>query len=171
MTGYLSPKLEARLDPQTGEYGVFAHETIEKGELLTIWIGHVVTIPQLEKIPDGIRHLSVQVEEGFYLVPSEPNAFDYFNHSCSPNAGIVGQITLVALRDISPDEEVCYDYAMTDGSPYDEFDCYCGSKNCRGRITGNDWMRPELWERYEGHFSPYLIRRIEKLKYHTHLRK
>jgi hypothetical protein len=53
---------------------------------------------------------------------------------------------------------------MSDGSPYDEFDCECGAANCRGRISGNDWRRPELWERYAGHFSPYLQRRINHLK-------
>ncbi|MFN8455537.1 MAG: hypothetical protein U0401_12865 [Anaerolineae bacterium] len=25
-------------------------------------------------------------------------------------------------------------------------------------------MRPELWKRYGSHFSPYLLRRIERLK-------
>ena len=53
---------------------------------------------------------------------------------------------------------------MCDGSVYDEFDCYCGAHNCRGRVTGNDWKNPELWERYHGYFSPYLARRIEALK-------
>jgi hypothetical protein len=35
---------------------------------------------------------------------------------------------------------------------------------CRGRVTGEDWRNPELWERYAGHFSPYLERRIKALK-------
>ena len=52
---------------------------------------------------------------------------------------------------------------------YDEFDCYCGSENCRGRVKGTDWMRPELWEKYDGYFMPYLARRIEKLKAKMHM--
>ncbi len=56
------------------------------------------------------------------------------------------------------------DYAMCDGSPYDEFDCECGSPLCRGRVTGEDWRNPELWQRYAGHFSPYLARRIDALR-------
>lgn len=60
-------------------------------------------------------------------------------------------------------EEVCFDYAMSDGSPYDEFDCTCGAADCRRRVTGNDWCRPELQQRYAGYFSPYLQRRIEQL--------
>ena len=53
---------------------------------------------------------------------------------------------------------------MCDGSPYDEFDCACGSARCRGRVTGNDWRDPLLWKRYAGHFSPYLQRRIAALQ-------
>jgi hypothetical protein len=75
-----------------------------------------------------------------------------------------GQIVVVAMRPIMPGEEICFDYAMTDGSPYDEFDCACGSPTCRGRVSGDDWRRPELWARYQGYFSPYLQRRIENLR-------
>ena len=89
---------------------------------------------------------------------------DYFNHSCSPNAGLSGQTVLVALQPIAAGEEVCFDYAMTDGSPYDEFRCTCGSPHCRGQITGNDWKIPALWEHYAGRFSPYLQKRIDRIR-------
>jgi hypothetical protein len=49
-------------------------------------------------------------------------------------------------------------------NPKDEFDCYCGSANCRKHVTGSDWMISALWERYNGYFSPYLARRIEAHK-------
>ena len=64
------------------------------------------------------------------------------------------------MRDIEAGEEVCFDYAMSDGEPYDEFDCQCGTPLCRGQVTGNDWQRPELQKRYDGYFSPYLQARI-----------
>ena len=66
--------------------------------------------------------------------------------------GLDGQIAIVAMRDIEPGEEVTIDYAMCDGSPYDEFDCACGTALCRGRVTGEDWRDPALWKRYQGHF-------------------
>ena len=71
------------------------------------------------------------------------------------------------MRDIKTGEEITFDYAMCDGSIYDEFTCYCGSEHCRGSVRGNDWMRPELWEKYDGYFMPYLARRIEALKVKT----
>jgi hypothetical protein len=72
------------------------------------------------------------------------------------------------MRDIQPGEELTFDYAMSDGSPYDEFECFCGSPNCRRKITGDDWKIPELWKKYKGYFSPYLARRIAVLCAHTH---
>ena len=75
------------------------------------------------------------------------------------------------MRDIEAGEEICLDYAMCDGSNYDEFDCQCGSPNCHGRVTGEDRKRPELWERYGGYFSPYLQRRIAALKKEVHQKK
>jgi hypothetical protein len=34
---------------------------------------------------------------------------------------------------------------------------------CRGEVTGDDWSRPELIERYKGWFSAYLQARIDRL--------
>jgi uncharacterized protein len=164
-THYLSPKLEGRPHPSKGSYGVFACQAINTGELLTVWGGRVVNLAELEQLPELTQQHAVQVEEGLYLAPTGPaEPGDYFNHSCDPNAGLRGQIALVALRDILPGEEVCFDYAMTDSSPYDEFQCACGSPKCRGQVTGNDWRDPALQERYSGFFSPYLQRRIDQLK-------
>ena len=71
---------------------------------------------------------------------------------------------LVALRDIAVGEELAYDYATTDGSDYDEFECDVRQRAaCRGKVTGHDWMLPELQLRYRGTFSPYLAKRIAAL--------
>ncbi len=162
---FKSPKLEARAKNSSDGYGLFASEPIQQGEVLTVWSGVIVNEGQLALLPEAYRRHSVQVEEELYQVSyccDEPA--DYMNHSCDPNAGPIGQVVLVAMRDIGPGEEVCFDYAMTDGSAYDEFECHCGAPNCRGRVTGDDWRRPELWERYKGYFSPYLQRRIDRLR-------
>lgn len=160
-TDYVSPSLEARALPQKGGYGVFARAPIAAGELLIVWSGDIVTREGLMELPPEVRMYSLQVEENCYQVSTLPPYLpDYVNHSCDPNAGLSGQIALVAMRDIMPGEEICFDYAMSDGSPYDEFVCQCGAANCRGRVTGDDWQLPELQERYAGYFSPYLQRRI-----------
>ncbi len=160
---YLSPRLEARPVNDKGAYGVFAREAVPAGELLVMWAGELRTPEAFQQLPPLLQSRSVQVEENLYLVPTRTEPADFVNHSCDPNAGLSGQIALVALRDIAAGEEIHYDYAMTDGSPYDEFDCRCGAPNCRRRVTGDDWRLPDLQARYAGHFSPYLQRRIERL--------
>lgn len=162
---FLSSKCEVRKDDDKGGRSVIARSTIAAGELIAVWSGKLVNRDGLDLLPPALRRFSLQVEEGLYLASlNEHEGADYINHSCDPNAGLSGQISLVARRAIAAGEEITYDYAMTDGSAYDEFPCGCGAEACRGRVSGDDWRRPELWSRYRGHFSPYLQRRIEALQ-------
>lgn len=94
---------------------------------------------------------------------------DYTNHSCDPNAGFGDSpISLVAMRYIEVDEEITFDYAMSDCieniTGNSDWDCVCGAKNCRGRFTGADWRIPALWERYGSYFSPYILKKINYLR-------
>ena len=160
---YLNPKCEAR-DHAEGGCGVFANSVIAKDELVSVWGGRIVHKNELDPSMPRFTQRVLQVDEDLYLLTAdekEPN--DCFNHSCDPNLGFFGQIGLVALREIRSGEELMFDYAMSDGGPYDEFECCCGSESCRKKITGNDWKLPELWNKYKGYFSPYLTRRIEKI--------
>lgn len=166
---YLNPKAISGRSEEKGGCGVFACEPIKQGELIGIWGGRIVPGAELDRNMEFFTQRIIQIEEGLYLetpFPLEP--IDCINHSCEPNVGFTGQIGLIAMRDIQAGEELNFDYAMCDGSDYDEFDCHCGSPNCRGKVTGTDWSRPELWEKYDGYFMPYLARRIEALKSKTH---
>ena len=75
----------------------------------------------------------------------------HLDHSCEPNFGLQGQVVFLSLRDIVADEELTFDYAMTDDEPY-EMKCQCGMPNCRGTITGFDWLKPEIQNKYDGYF-------------------
>lgn len=161
---YFNLKCEVRKNKE-GECAVFTREFIPKGELISLWGGDIVLISSLDPSMPRFTQRVLQIDEELCILTAEekePN--DCFNHSCDPNLGFTGQIGLVAMRDIQAGEELTFDYAMSDGSPYDEFECYCGSKNCRKKITGNDWKLTELWKRYDGYFSTYLAKRIEVLR-------
>lgn len=162
-TSWLSPTCEAR-DKGNGHHGVFAREPIPNGDVIAVWGGDVFPRERFDALPDRLRRLSIQVEEDMFLVAMHEGPGDYVNHCCNPNAGLSGQIVLVAMRHIQPGEEICFDYAMSDGSNYDEFECHCGATVCRHTVRGTDWQNPTLWERYAGYFSPYLQRRIERIK-------
>lgn len=164
-TGYITQKLEVRAAPEKGGNAVYARKPIKKDEVLAVWGGQVVTLEQVLALPREEQGHTIQIYDELYLAPmgmEEPA--DYINHSCNPNAGVCGQISLVAMRDIAANEEITFDYAMADSSSFDEFECACGTNTCRGRVTGNDWKRPDLWARYDGYFSTYLQVKIERLR-------
>ncbi|MDO8754327.1 MAG: SET domain-containing protein-lysine N-methyltransferase [Anaerolineales bacterium] len=160
-SSYLSSKLEGRPKTTGTGNGIYALQPLNKGELAAVFGGVVYEWEAFIQLPERERSLCIQVEDRHFLVPRPIGEGDYVNHSCNPNAGLSGQIGLVAMRDIKIGEEVCFDYAMSDTLPYDEFHCECGSANCRGLVGGNDWQKPELQKRYAGFFAPHVQRRID----------
>ena len=160
---YLTPKARPAHHGAAGR-GSIAVEFIAAGEVVSAFGGRAITRDEFELLPLGQQARSIQIEEFLYLAgASDPEPADFINPSCEPNCGMRGATVLVALRDIAEGEHITYDYAMSDGSSYDEFECGCGTPTCRGRVTGDDWRRPELQARYAGYFSPYLQRRIDRL--------
>ena len=98
---YLSAKCEVRCVDNRGGHTVVARAPIAKGELIVVWSGMLVCGNELEALPASVRRYSLQVEEDQYLVSlSDCEPPDYVNHCCDPNAGLSGQIALVAMRDI-----------------------------------------------------------------------
>lgn len=51
---------------------------------------------------------------------------------------------------------------MTDDDDY-QMECRCGAASCRRVITGQDWLRKDLQEKYAGYFSLYLAEKIGRL--------
>lgn len=144
--------------------GVFAVEAIRSGETVVAFGGYSLMRDELDRLPAARRMHAIQIDEDLFLVgpdPAEPG--DFVNHSCDPNLGISGNVVLKAMRDIDAGEELTFDYAMCDSDDYDEFVCECNQPGCRGKITGSDWLLPELQERYRGWYSAYLARRIATL--------
>lgn len=163
-TCYTHPDCEGRFLPDRGFHGLFATRPIPKNSLVTLYMGALVNGVGLAALPSKVVMHSIQIEDDLYIAPQATEPCHYVNHSCAPNCGMGGQIAFIAMRQIAAGEEITIDYAMCDTSPYDEFTCQCGQPSCRGRVTGQDWRRPELWARYAGYFSPYIQRRIDALR-------
>jgi len=170
MTGhsYLSPKCEVQKGSEIHRQGVFAKENIKKGELIALWGGYSMSTKEVEELPKKVLDFGypVQVLDNFYIGPKKTSELDdaeMFNHSCDPNAGVKGQIVLVARKNIESGEEICFDYETTDTIEL-EFNCECGSKNCRGKIDGSSWKNPEFQRKNRDYFSWYILEKIKRLK-------
>ena len=132
---------------------------IAASEIVAIKGGHIVDTETLRSLPERLQNSEVQIAERFHLVALTDDEYEalmlFINHSCEPNVGFLGNIVLVAMRDIDAGEELTTDYALFDMND-ESMRCRCGTPSCRGTITGRDWQRPELQERYRGWFSSYL---------------
>lgn len=42
--------------------------------------------------------------------------------------------------------------------------CECGSTNCRGRLTSDDYRLLDLQQRYKGHFVSFIQSKISKIE-------
>ena len=165
---YLNPNVEPTTLPD-GSRRAVALRPIAAGAVIAAFGGRCVTRAEFDEL--GVDRLgvdqqrrSIQIDDDLYMAGApEAEPADFVQHACAPNCGMRGSVMVVAMRDIAMGEALSYDYAMCDGSDYDEFECRCGAPQCRGKVTGQDWMLPELQLRYRGFFSPYLARRIAGL--------
>ena len=159
---YRSPKTEVRPSPIHGK-GLFAIAPIAKDEIVAVKGGRIVTRAQWREISKTLGPAEIQIDDDLFIAPVTPEEREtsmlYSNHSCDANLGMRGEITFVAMRDIAPGEELTHDWATTDDDDY-SVECKCGASTCRGTVTGKDWQRPDLQERYRGYFSAYLAKKI-----------
>ena len=162
---YISPKASKARPSSIEGRGLVAIAPIAKDEIVAIKGGHIVDTATMNALPERLRNSDVQIADGFHLVALEEAEYEpvmlFINHSCEPNVGFAGNIVLVAMRDISPGEELTTDYALFDD--YDgEMDCRCGTASCRRTINGRDWQRQELQRNYGSYFSTYLLNRLSR---------
>ena len=163
MSSWFNPKTEKRASPIQGR-GLFARDAIHAGEIVAIKGGSILDRVALARAE--VSPADLQIEDDLYLAPRTAGEVEanmlHLNHSCDPNVGVRGQITFVAMRDISPGSELTIDYAMIDGDSAERMPCACGTHNCRTVVTGNDWRLPDLQRRYAGYFSRYIQDRFDR---------
>ena len=165
---YLSPKCRVEKSA-IHRRGVFAQETISRGEIIALWGGIVYSLTETTRLAKKYPHFethTVSIHKDFYLGPINPSQAplddtEMMNHSCEPNAGIKGQIAVVARRTIRRGDEVCFDYDTTEISAI-PFLCQCGTPTCRRLIDGSAWKDQHFRARNRGYFSWYIQELIRK---------
>jgi len=163
---YLSPKTVVKESPIQGR-GLFAQAFIAKGEIVCIKGGHIFNRETLREVQKTLGPAEIQIGENLFIGPltegEREGSMIFSNHSCDPNIGVQGQIVFVAMRAIQAGEELMHDWAMTDDDDY-EMACNCGAPNCRKTITGQDWRKKDLQEKYASYMSWYLMEKIKQLR-------
>lgn len=163
---YRSPKMLAK-DGGLAGMGAFAVAPISQDEIVWVRSGRILTVGEGVQLDERLLGFSIQIQDDFLLCATdEEEVADFiirFNHSCSPNVGISGEVTYRAMRDIEEGEELTVDYAMFVTREY-HLDCLCGSSECRGIITGEDWRKPELIEKYGKYFAYYIQQKHAEIK-------
>jgi len=159
---WISSKVEARNSLLHGR-GLFAKAPIAEGEVVVIWGGNFVHEAEAQ---DARREgkTTQQIDKDLwdvfdYETRHDDPSYDH-NHSCDPNTWMEDEVTIIARRAI-PAGELTIDYATFVMDENYRMECKCGSKLCRHTVTGKDWQRKEIQERYKTHFSPYLSERIK----------
>lgn len=163
------PRIEIRHSLVSGN-GMFARGPFKTGETICIIGGVPMTVSEFETFQTTHEtYNAIQIDEDLHLV-EEPEITQSLegsmNHSCDSNVWMKDEVTLVARSDIALGEEITVDYALftTQSSWSLDNPCQCGSPYCRHTITGDDWKLKEVQERYWDHFSPFINRRIEKIR-------
>lgn len=146
--------------------GIAAGEDLNKGDVIQRIKGE----PKFLAIKNKKDSLSypnwIGVGKNKWINPDYPN--QYLNHSCNPNSGIKGKVTMIALLDINEGEEITIDYSIIEGNDLWEMKCRCGEKNCRKIIRSVQYLPEKQFKKYLPNVSTYFKKLY--LKEHPHIK-
>ena len=151
----------------TKSLGVVANQFVKKGETLVIYGGGFVDREHLGLIPKAVRPFFFQVADSIWF----GHGFDdmglgiaeQINHSCNPSAGFRGIAEVISLRDIRQWDPVTIDYSSIQSVKLEgsEFECKCGSSNCRRQVSVDDWKQVTSSNPLLPYMQPFLQYRID----------
>ena len=126
--------------------GIFATRIIKKDEKILEFAGPMIFFEEaLLKSPETSSN-PLQIGQQVYIDIEEPGVLA--NHSCAPNAGIKNDRFLMALEDIYPGQEICYDYSTTMDEDHWTLVCKCEHPLCRGVVKDFKYLPLELQKKY-----------------------
>jgi len=125
--------------------GVFAADRLMPGEIvLKIDDSRVITdTDPLDTEKGEQEHHVDYLADGKVVLMQPPERF--INHRCDPNSyvrTIAGDRYVVTLSEISPGDEITYDYCIN-GDGGTEWSCSCNCPNCRKRHLSGFFHLPE----------------------------
>jgi len=152
-----------RLNPAIGN-GIFAARDIESNEMIYQLeeTSHIlVSRERVEKTwndrdKEFFKHYAYPLTDDLFVMwDNNPDSWKPINHSCDPNAWVVG-LDLHARKKIKKGEEILMDYATMYTENPVKFQCLCASKLCRGTWQGDDYLQSWFEERYGDHVTDFV---------------
>ncbi len=159
-SSWLDPRVVVAPSPIEGR-GLFAREPIEEGEVVMRLGGEVLTDDEFAA-RSLVKYSALAIDDGLNLLLDD-SPVNFGNHSCDANLWMTNEVTSGARHRIEAGEEVTVDYALHTADLPWSMPCRCDSPVCHGVVTNDDGRRPDVQQRYAGHFSPFLNRRIAAL--------
>ena len=125
--------------------GLFAGRDFGRNEEILRFSGAIISLDEV--LAKGDKQCNpLQVGDMEYMDIGAPGVLA--NHSCQPNAGIINDRILIALRPILADEEIRYDYSTTMQEEIWTMPCVCGSERCRGVVGDFNDLPEDLRAEY-----------------------
>lgn len=85
------------------------------------------------------------------------------NHSCAPTVMLdTGTLEVVTLRDLEAGDEITFFYPTTEWVMDHPFQCWCGSRNCIGWVTGASDLTMEQLEPFWEYVAQHVRELIRK---------
>ncbi len=160
-SGWLHPCVEVRPSQIAGR-GLFASVDLPARAPLSRLGGRVVDTAELGRLTaaheagQGSYVDSIVLAADRHLVLPPGTNQHFGNHSCDPNLGWTDAYTLATMVEVRAGEELVSDYAMSTADPDYLLRCHCESYRCRQMVEGSDWRIPQLQDRYQGWWVPYV---------------
>lgn len=146
----IHPDTELRRVNDTIGYGVFARRPIPRGTILYVKDPLEIEVtaeqfaamdPQYQTIVNWYSYID---ERGSRIVSWD--IAKYVNHCCDSNSISTGYGFEIATRDIAAGEQITDEYGIFNLP--EPLQCYCGSPNCRGIISDDDWdVYGRIWDK------------------------
>jgi uncharacterized protein len=125
--------------------GVFASQYFEPGQPMLTLGGPVLATREIHSL-GADRAYALQIGPAEFMDLTPPGR--YLNHSCDPNAGILDDRVLIALRPIVPGEEIRFDYSTAMREDHWTMECRCGEYLCRRVVLDFHHLPPITQNRY-----------------------
>ncbi len=132
--------------------GLFSNRDIKKGEVVFIMKGRILKMNNSNRKNLLSMPNIVGIDKDLWIDPIKP--YVYINHSCDPNTSVRGRVTFVALRNIKKNEEITFDYSISEDTSW-TMRCGCGARDCRGIIRGTRHLPPLFFRKYFPVFPTY----------------